>query len=721
MKNLLSTKYKKKYKKKLQSKLIFLTLCLCFSLWIQFSFASAKEAMNIKLGTIEFTDALLSDAIRIIAEQSGVNIIATQEAGEKYITVYIQNTTVKNVIDSISRSAGLWYRYNKETNVVLIMTTEEYQKDIVVFKKDITKVYTLKQENVKIAAQAIEALYGDRVELSEPSGNDAESFTSTSSSTRRSSSNNNRNNNNNNNNNNRNNNNNSESTDTNSLKNLTSAQLQVLNKRTINDEIPIVSLDEIKVVNQRIEERIFVTYNELHNLVIIRTSDQAAITSIEALIKELDQPTPQVLLEMKILEVTLGDEFDSVFDFDAQSNSSISSSTVDDDGNVTTTSTPKGSLGAGNFGPLSLIGKTLNFSVLDDNLSFQMQLLQRDNRINTLATPLLMAVNNRRAKIFIGQERTLITGASTDTSQNQTGVLTTTTIETEIRDIGTTLDISPRINADKTVTLRIFQDNSSVAPGGTDVLVDGGSGETITIDNVNTANMIATVIAKDGHTIAIGGMISEEEEISIDKIPVWGDIPVLGVIGSKDSRKKIKKELILLITPHIFDNAEDATSASNELTKRLSDHEYIASQKPLLNGKLGKSDQVMPGSQQHFLDLSRFAVQNLMPNAAYKQPLEGIKPDIVPIVNNINWSMKNLSGTLLSAYKQYDYYIYTLDLNNTSKNRVALLPELFSPYFHDQIAAITFVDEYINTNQNSKVIFLSDKTPYELFGRFISQ
>ncbi len=703
-------------------KLLFPSIILCCLLWNQAVFATAKEAMNIKLGTIEFTDALLSDAIRIIAEQSGVNIIATQDAGEKFITVYIQNTTVKNAVDSISRSAGLWYRYNKDTNVVLIMTTEEYQKDIVVFKKDLTKVYTLKQENVKIAAQAIEALYGDRVELSEPTGNDSESFTSTSSSTRRGGNSGNQNNNNQN----RNSTsaNNTDNTDTNALKNLTSAQLQVLNKRTINDEIPIVSLDEIKVVNQRIEEKIYVTYNELHNLVIVRTSDQTALTSIESLIKELDKPTPQVLLEMKILEVTLGDEFDSVFDFNGTSSSTTERYFRDDNGDVTVTPYFKrsGRLGDSIFNPASsLIGRTLDFSILNDTLGLRMQLLQRENRINTLATPILMAVNNRRAKIFIGQERTLITGASTDTVFNQAQAQTTTTIETEIRDIGTTLDISPRINDDKTVTLRIFQDNSSVAPGGTDVLIDGSQGQTITIDNVNTANMIATVIAKDGKTIAIGGMISEEEVKDVDKVPIWGDIPILGVIGSKDSRRKIKKELILLITPHIFDNADDAKSASEELTKRLSDHEYIASQKPLLDGQLGKNDRVIPGSQQHFLDLSRFAVQNLLSAGEYKQSIPGIKPDVIPIVDNINWSMKNLQGSLLSAYKQYNYYIYTVELNNISKQRVTLTPELFSLYFNDQMEAITFVDEYINSNQSSTTIFLSEKTPYELFGHFISQ
>ncbi len=323
--------YKRTRKIKSIYQLLKILLILCvFLLWNNVCTASAKDAMNAKLGTIEFNEALLSDAVRIISEQSGVNIAATQAAGEQIITIFIQNTNVKNTIDTISRIAGLWYRYNEETNVVLIMTTEEYQKDIVVFKKDITKVYTLKQENVKIAAQAIAALYGDRVELTEPSSNDAESFTSSSSSTRSNQSSNRNNNNRNGNfNNNNNNNSNSDNTDTNALKNLTSAQLQVLNKRTINDEIPIVSLDEIKFVNQRIEEKIYVTYNELHNLVVIRTSDQAALTSIESLIKELDKPTPQVLLEMKILEVTLGDEFDSVFDFDARSDSSISSSSVD--------------------------------------------------------------------------------------------------------------------------------------------------------------------------------------------------------------------------------------------------------------------------------------------------------------------------------------------------------------------------------------------------------
>lgn len=690
-------------------------LIISFLSMANICFAGAKDIMGIKLGTIEFNDALISDAVRIIAEQSGVNIVATREAGEKVITVYIQNTTVKNVVDSISRVAGLWYRYNEETNVVLIMTAKEYQKDIVVFKKDFTKVYTLKQENVKTAAQAIEALYGDRVQLSEPT-EDAESFTSstsTSNSTRRNS-------------NNRDNNNrtsrgggggSNRSTNTNNLQDLTTAQLQVLSRKTINDDIPIVSLDEVKVVNNRVEEEIFVTYNLLHNLLIVRTSDKSALASIEKLIKELDKPTPQVLLEMKILEVTLGDEFSSVFDFDAASSKTISQ-TIGTGNDAVTIARSKQTIGAGNFSPL--LGRTLNFTILNDTLSFRMQLLQRDNRINTLATPLLMAVNNRRARIFIGQEKTLITGASSDTSQNQTGVLTTTTIETETRDIGTTLDISPRINADKTVTLRIFQDSSSLAPGGTDIIVDGGSGETITIDNVNTANMTATVIAKDGKTIAIGGLISEEEVYDVDRIPVWGNIPILGVIGSKDIRKKVKKEIILLITPHIFDDSEDAEAASDELTTRLSDHDYIKTGEPLLDNEFGNEERVNSGSLKHFKNLSRFAVLNLASDSQYKQKIPGDKPDPVQIVDSISWRMGEINAHLLNAYKQYEYYVYTIELKNSSSEMLGLKPVLFTDVFHKDLAAMTFVDEFIRPLSSSSAVIISKKTPYELFGPYIN-
>ncbi len=704
-------------KLKLFSYSIFCTVLLINSLLISDTvYATAKEAMNVKLGTIEFNDALLSDAIRIIAEQSGVNIVATQEAGDKLVSVYIQNTTVKDVVDSISRVAGLWYRYNEETNVVLIMTAEEYQKDIVVFKKDFTRVYTLKQENVTIAAQTIEALYGERVELTEPDQNDAENFIASSSS---SDSNSTRRNNSRDGSNNRGGNRGGglDSTDPNNLKELTTAQLQVLNRKTINDEIPIVSLDEVKVVNKQIEETIYVTYNELHNLVIVRTSDQAALASIDDLIKNLDKPTPQVLLEMKILEVTLGDEFSSVFDFDAASSKTVTQTIGNGDAAVTVEQ-PKQSLGAGNFGILT--GRTLNFSILNDTLSFRMQLLQKDNRINTLATPLLMAVNNRRAKIFIGQERTLITGASTDTSQNQTGVLTTTTIETEVRDVGTTLDISPRINEDKTVTLRIFQDNSSVAPGGTDIVVDGGSGETITIDNINTANMMATVIAKDGKTIAIGGLISEEEVYDVDKIPVWGDIPILGVIGSKDNRKKVKKELILLITPHIFDNSDDAESASDEITSRLSDHDYIKTGKALLDDEFGNEERVNSGTLKHFKNMSRFAVLNLTPDSQYKQKIPGDKPDAVQIVDTISWKMGPINAYLLSAYKQYEYYVYTIELNNNSSELIGLKPDLLTSVFYKDLAAMTFTAEFIRPLSSSHAVIISRKTPYELFGKFIT-
>jgi general secretion pathway protein D len=200
----------------------------------------------------------------------------------------------------------------------------------------------------------------------------------------------------------------------------------------------------------------------------------------------------------------------------------------------------------------------------------RLQLLEENGRVQTLARPLLLASNNEPARLFIGEEVVLTTGASAQTITGTTGASNTVvTAETEKRNIGTTLVIHPRINDDRTVTMTIDQESSERVAGGTTIpLAMGTVGNGVIqfpIDTVNTATVQAVAQAKDGLTIAVGGLIRFNKSRTVTNVPGISSIPVLRELFKGDQQVDERNELMLIITPHVLESAEEAESLSRQL------------------------------------------------------------------------------------------------------------------------------------------------------------
>jgi len=229
-------------------------------------------------------------------------------------------------------------------------------------------------------------------------------------------------------------------------------------------------------------------------------------------------------------------------------------------------------LGLGNF---TFEGGTLVYQFLDENIRARIQMLEQERRIKTIATPLLLASNNRPARIFVGEERVLTRSVNTNIVTPATGAAATAiTPLTEIRDVGTTLFLIPKINADRTVTIVISQDSSSVNPEGAVIPVAGADGliQQFPIDTVDTANVFGTVVAKDGMTVAIGGLIREGITRVQTKVPVLGDLPVVGRMFRREYDQDLKTELVLLITPHVITTPAEGEAKTQWRMRQLSHH-----------------------------------------------------------------------------------------------------------------------------------------------------
>jgi general secretion pathway protein D len=196
-----------------------------------------------------------------------------------------------------------------------------------------------------------------------------------------------------------------------------------------------------------------------------------------------------------------------------------------------------GSFGfAGNIGDNAIFGFVINA-------------VKSDTASKVLSTPSIMTQDNQQAKILVGQEVPISTGEAL--SSNFDNAFRTI----QRQNVGIQLDVKPQINAGGTIKLALRQEVSSIAGP-----VSSTSPELV----LNKREITTTVTVDDGQIIALGGLIDENERLTIEKVPLLGDIPGLGVLFRSKSRNKTKTNLMVFIRPTIVRTAADAQRLSAE-------------------------------------------------------------------------------------------------------------------------------------------------------------
>lgn len=661
----------------------------------------AAELDDIVIEEIEFKGATVGDAVRIISELTGVNIVATAKAGEGNVTFFVRKLTVSKVIDALCRISGLWYRHNPVSGVYVVMTTDEYQRDIVVFRDEPTRMFKLKYLNVGIAARTIFDLFGDRVELSGKANRhlgDDFSVSSTFSDDFSEdydlgemdeegedggSNNNNSNNNSNNRSNNRS---NDRSKDRNERwreedAKLTPGQIALIEEYS-KRQSQRISREAVGQVAKQTVAPIYLTVNRLHNMLFVRTADQQAMQEIATIIAASDEQVPEVLLEMKVLEVQLNDQFTSAFDI---SNISGTSQTGPNDGqsvnplDPAATSVGGSVLGVGNYGLQE--GSTMVFQLLSSNLRMRLQLLQENQNIKALATPMLLAANNHPAQLFIGEEAVITTGFATQAINYNPGTTTpiVNTIPvpvTKVQQIGNTLSILPSINADRSVVMRIIHKNSDLKKNGGKIPVLVGAGvQDVFIDTINSSTLEGTVLAQDGMTVAVGGMMRTVSSDIENKVPLLGDIPVLGFFFKEQQKAEIKTELVLLITPHVLSAPADGEPLTRERLQELSEHPnridtYL---EDLRHKRKTGGGEIASAMERNYIDLIRVAAKQVRLPLLARQPEGPIRPTQLAAFGDIRiFGGTATSATPEAAWSNGLQHVTALKVRNLTRERQVL-------------------------------------------------
>jgi len=289
---------------------------------------------------------------------------------------------------------------------------------------------------------------------------------------------------------------------------------------------------------------------------LIITANRDDYRIIEEVIRKLDEPRPMVYIEALIMEVSvnknfnIGVEWRGLRDIGSSALSGLGSSATglgmagfSGQPIIPQVNTATGAVSMPAGFSLGVIGAGIQIgSVVFPNIGAVLQAYQKDSDVSILSTPQLLTLNNEEAEINVGKNVPYITRS--DTSATVPGQVYGQSYE--YKDVGIALKITPHINEDRFVRLKIDQQVTKL------------TGEQTSTPTTLKRTAKTTVVIRDKETVVIGGLIDDSTIVDTYQVPCIGDIPFLGWLFKSRGSGREKSNLFVFITPHIIRNQEEA-------------------------------------------------------------------------------------------------------------------------------------------------------------------
>jgi general secretion pathway protein D len=581
-----------------------------------------KAYFDKTIEQIEFREITVGDALRILSEESNINIVASKQASDIVVTMFLRKVTAIEVIDAISKTYNLSYQYDEKSNFIRLYTVQEYRLEQVEFKQEETEVFTMKNaKNALDLAETIQNLFSTRVRLSygqnqqqlmndlqqrfarfdlvdgrtkqnfniggtggntqnQQGGNQqqqgtnqqfgnqqgANQFSNQSNNSGQ--------------------NNQNGQNSTKQLDDRLNAITNVIGKLDANGQdgkngggikdMLIGNTNESReFVDSSVNRQapIYVGVIKHQNRVLVRTRDVDAMNEIKKINKRLDVESSMLLMEVKVLSIDLSDGYSSLFDFKLKNGNAK----VAEGGATSIDDAVSGALKSAS----AVFDPTFLATAVSNSFEARLQLLEKENRVTEIATPMLLTSNQEVSRFLVGSTIPVLIGyqnGSTSQTFTQGGGNTVTQQGGPVyeqRSIGNTLLLTPNINADGTVNIQVLVEESSVQPGGANMLFPTGAGgvtESKPIDVVKEKTFSGSVIAADNKAVAVGGLIQEGADNNENKVPILGDVPGLGFFFGDIGKNRKRTELVIIIKPHIINSPADAEAISKGVLKKNSIH-----------------------------------------------------------------------------------------------------------------------------------------------------
>lgn len=433
--------------------------------------------------SLDFRDASLKTILKIFSEQSGLNFIASQSIQDRTITLYLDNVPLKEALDNIMAANNLKYELDPGSNIFIVRETG--RPDI----ETITKIYHLKYARLKTSRleSAIAGGAAGGASGGAAAGGPADSGGGASSGEGGG------------------------------------------GGGGIEDVIMSVLSPNGKIKDDP----------RTNTLVIQDIPVQFEL--IDKVIALLDVPSPQVMIEVEMLDV--------------------SKKTIDEMGVDTTASIMqlKGSSTETKF-PFSIDGRAgipspaFTYGTLSNAVfTAVLDLLTTDTRTKFLARPRILTMNNESAEIKIATNEAI--GQNTVTTSSE-GTATSTQAAERV-ETGVSLKVTPQIDSHSGYVTMFIQPVVSEAK-------TGATFGSTTFKDPEVRSSTTTLMVRDGETIVVGGLIRTKDETTIKKIPFLGDIPLAGGFFRHKDKTQEERELIVFITPRIIGNSEAVALARSE-------------------------------------------------------------------------------------------------------------------------------------------------------------
>jgi general secretion pathway protein D len=272
--------------------------------------------------------------------------------------------------------------------------------------------------------------------------------------------------------------------------------------------------------------QVYVVADQDTNSLLVATATKYQ-DHVREVIAQLDRPVAQVLIKVLIAEVTHDNSADLGVDFSIL--------------NKKTGSTLGESIGS-NFGTAAASGG-LVVNLIERDLNVTLRALATSGKLDVLSRPYILASDNQQASITVGSEVPFVTNTRIDSLGGQTNTI-------QYQDIGIILNVTPHINPDGLVILDVSPEISSLTTSTVPVS-----------DKVNAPiyakrSADSRVGIMNGQTIVIGGLMEDRKNSQLQKIPILGDIPLIGPIFQRNQVTKTKTELLIFLTPHVAQQPE---------------------------------------------------------------------------------------------------------------------------------------------------------------------
>lgn len=547
-----------------------------------------EERLNQPI-SLDLRNMDVLDALKYLSEKANMNIVATKNVSGR-VTITLENVAIRDIFDLILRSNGL--AYIKRKDVYQVMTEAEYKtfygKNFFDLRQ--VKVIRLKYAIPEQAFSLLDALKTEvgRVLVDKESGSVLLMDTPEQISQMESAL--------------------AEFERSNIVEVFT---LQHARAKEVEDILK-ARLDAKNVGSIKSDER--------NNQVIVQALSER-MEEIRGLIVSLDKPTKEVLIDIKIIKIKLSDKLESGIEWEGIFNISeklgttylgstpfIRSTAGITNPTFTTRRDAYNNLGgqiasypfSGTTSSLSAstkvtAGERLHFGFFDSDRDFDtlLKYLNTLGSTRVLANPKLAVVNNQEAKIHIGERQAYVTSTTT---QGQT----TSTIAEEVQfvDVGIQLSVTPRINDDGVIVMKIRPEISSV--GATLVTPTNNR-----IPIIDTSLTETTVMISDNTTLLIGGLRREDKTSDSEGVPGLSKIPLLGKFFKSSSDTTLRTEILVMITPHIISGNEFRTGY--EKTFKTAPGKEYQEYPPLTSDKTvipeGISSTIQPKTYRDYLSL----------------------------------------------------------------------------------------------------------------------